>query len=207
MKLEKNVEIGDLTISHTCIENKNFAQFECLINLKPTEEDILLKISDSPKVKLILETEENEMKEMVYQPEFKREILYHGFYKNYEFYIMNLGTYPTAYVNVFSNNLLTIKNYNDINIEIHGGLTYSKDYLCINNKSEKVKGWFIGWDYAHIDDYTGYEEKLPEHLRTHGKKWTTQEIFEDVKDVIEQCINYKKRRKYRMGRHRRINGI
>ena len=134
--------------------------------------------------------EENEMKEMIYKKDRKIEILYHGFYKDYEFYIMNLGIHPTAYVNVIDNKLLAMKDYHDIDINVHGGLTYSENKLYINDKREKVSGWFIGWDYGHYNDYAGYEMNLPEEIRSNGKKWTTEEIFKDVKNVIEQCINY-----------------
>ena len=143
------------------------------------------------KNKEITTIELKKMKEMVYQKDRKTEILYHGFYKDYEFYILNLGTHPTAYVNVINNNLLVMKDYDEIDIDVHGGLTYSQDCLYINDEREKVKGWFIGWDYAHYDDYDGYEINLPKELSTYGKKWTTEEIFEDVKDVIDQCVDYK----------------
>ena len=145
---------------------------------------------DALQEKIEILPEENEMKEMIYQKDRKVEILYHGFYKDYEFYILNLGIYPTAYINVINNKLLAMKDYNDIDISVHGGLTYSEDRLYIDNK-ELVKGWFIGWDYAHYNDYAGYEMNIQEELRSNGKKWTTEEIYEDVKSVIEQCINYK----------------
>ncbi len=133
----------------------------------------------------------SEMREMIYQSTSTRETLYHGTYKGYEFYIMNLGTFPTAYVNVRENYLLNKKDYDEINIDVHGGLTYSEKYLCVDD--DVVNGWFIGWDYAHCDDYIGLEMVTPEEFRTDGKKWTTEEIYEDVKNVIEQCINYKRR--------------
>lgn len=38
------------------------------------------------------------MKEMVYGATPKCEVLHHGEYKGYKFYIINLGTHPTAYV-------------------------------------------------------------------------------------------------------------
>ncbi len=46
----------------------------------------------------------------------------------------------------------------EIDLDVHGGLTYSNNYLCIS-ENKKVEGWiFIGWDYAHYGDYAGYEE-------------------------------------------------
>lgn len=40
-------------------------------------------------------------------------------------------------------------NYNDIDIECHGGLTYSRDYLIGQNDENK---WWIGFDCAHYGD-------------------------------------------------------
>lgn len=47
-------------------------------------------------------------------------------------------------------------------------------------KREEVEGNFIGWDYAHFNDYSPLF-KFP------GRKWTTEEILEeDVEPAIEQ---------------------
>lgn len=126
------------------------------------------------------------MKEMIYQPINKIETLFSGEYKGYSFYILNLGTHPTAYVNVVNDNRYSCKDYDCINILVHGGLTYSNKFLRTENSDEK--GWFIGWDYGHYDDYAGYEINFPIEFQSNGKKWTTEEIYEDVKDAIEQLI-------------------
>ena len=56
----------------------------------------------------------------------------------------------------------------------------------ITGNNQEIEGWFVGWDYAHYGDYIGFEEKLPFNLRTGGKKWTTEEIFAEVKDACYQ---------------------
>ena len=135
------------------------------------------------------------MKEMKYGSKRIIEILDKGNFKGFNYYIMSLGTHPTAYIEIPKEHKLFNKTYyevhNYIDLEVHFGLTYSRNYLYIDEKT-KLEGWFIGWDYAHCDDYTGYEEKLPIELRVGGKKWTTEEILEDVKDVIEQIIKLEK---------------
>ena len=130
-----------------------------------------------------------EYKQMVYQTERIFEILFEGTYEGYQFYIMNLGTHPTAYIEVPITNKLFGKTCDEIyemgiDIDVHGGLTYSRNHLF---GSEKYK-WFIGWDYAHAGDYAGYSEKYPSlsRLSHYDKKWTTEEIFEDVVSAIEQ---------------------
>ena len=63
------------------------------------------------------------------------------------------------------------------------------NYLYID-KNTKLEGWFIGWDYAHCGDYCGYEETMPESIRTYGKKWTTEEIIKECENAIEQIIEF-----------------
>ena len=123
-----------------------------------------------------------EYKQMKYQPGREVEILCEGKYKDYQFYILNLGTHPTAYIEISRENILFGKDYNEIDIEVHGGLTYAEDHL----QNIKNNTWFIDWDYAHYNDYAGYEIMFPKGLRTGGKKWATEEIFDDVVSVIEQ---------------------
>lgn len=64
-----------------------------------------------------------------------------------------------------------------------GGLTYMADHLFIDD-TQDVEGKFIGWDYAHAGDYAGYYGD--EGILADEKKWTTQEIFEEVKDACYQ---------------------
>lgn len=42
----------------------------------------------------------------------------------------------------------------------------------------------IGWDYSHAGDYSSYYEN--DIYFQDEKKWTTEEIYEEVKSVIEQ---------------------
>lgn len=117
---------------------------------------------------------------MVYK--FQRtepEILAHDEYKGYEYYILSLGTYPCAYVVLTKKDRLFRKDYDSsVHIQCHGGLTYSGDYFL--NKHDDSK-WVIGWDYAHLNDKTQYMS---------GKEWSTDEIYDEVKNVINQVIEY-----------------
>ena len=61
-----------------------------------------------------------------------------GTYKNFDYYVLNLRTYPTAYVDV-SDSLLNGVCYDDIDIYCRGGLTYSESTF----KTVDKKGWFI----------------------------------------------------------------
>ena len=114
------------------------------------------------------------MKEMQYQANNKIELLDSGTFKNYNYYILSLGTHPTAYVEIPKGNKIYEKDYKEIDLEVHGGLTYSRDFLWIS-KEKKLQGWFIGWDYAHYGDYVGYELMFPQEFKIREeKKWLRQ---------------------------------
>ncbi len=128
------------------------------------------------------------MKEMIYGFDRKMEVLDTGYCLGLLYYILNLGTHPTAYVKIPRNSKYYGKK--DIDIEVHGGITYADDHIWINN-TQKIEGWFIGWDYAHMGDYIGYEERVPKEYRVGGKKWTTEEIQKEIKNVCYQVYTRK----------------
>ena len=124
-------------------------------------------------------------KEMIYQA--KRltppEQIARGTYKGLDYYVLNLGTHPCAYIDVTDTSLHDIK-YEEIDIVVHGGLTYSRPSLATVDKP----GWFIGWDYSHYGDFTGADMMFPPELQLGGKQWTTEEIVIHCEDVINQMI-------------------
>lgn len=132
------------------------------------------------------------MIEMVYQPKRKIEVLYSGTYQDYKFAILNLGTHPTAYVECKLDNCNSYGDKRFDTVSVHGGLTYMGEAYW--DKSDKTV--YIGWDYAHYMDYAGYEMEFPGDLRTNGRKWTTSEIFDEVKSVIEQLSNITQNTEY-----------
>lgn len=132
-----------------------------------------------------------EMKPMVYQCRQHKEILYEGKYKGLQFYIASLGSHPVAYVAVPENHPLykkdIIKGDTDIEILVHGGITFN-DNDIYHIRGNIPEGWFIGWDYAHYGDYDPYMAQIRGYDKTDVRRWTTPEIYEEVKNVIEQLI-------------------
>lgn len=86
-----------------------------------------------------------------------------------------LGKWPTAYVYLPDDFPNDWEDYFDLDSKaglcVNGGLTYHG-----NNK--------IGWDYAHTDDY------IP-NMNEHGRKWTREDILEEISDTIDRLIEYK----------------
>ena len=111
----------------------------------------------------------------------ERLILDSGKYNGYNYWIVSLGTHPCAYVELPKEHKYYGKCEGDawdLNINVHGGITFGEFGL---NGVADSDTFLLGWDYAHFGDY---------HTGAYGlcgsKKWTTKEIFEEVKDVIKQ---------------------
>lgn len=143
------------------------------------------------------------MKEMIYKPEtdgLAPEILHEGDYKGYHFLIVSYGIHPCAYVEIPKGHPWYGKDYcywndeveEDISniIDCHGGLTYSGNLRHVLGESDR---WFLGWDYAHVGDFEGMYldtrlSGIDFSAFLHDKKWTTEEIYAEVCNVIEQIV-------------------
>ena len=121
-----------------------------------------------------------EIRPMVYRSVRSYEVLAHDTYKDYEFAIISLGTHPCAYVGIPKGHRFYKKKYSDKafdSIPAHGGLTYSEMGTRVGIMQNK---WVIGWDYSHFYDYVSFPVPME------GRRWTTEEILEDVKAVIDE---------------------
>ena len=114
------------------------------------------------------------MKEMVYGRNFlpHPEVLMNARYGGFEFYIVSMGPHPCCYVVIPPFNPLHRVHYSRIKMNVHGGLSFSGEDKLFDNK------WCIGWDYAHYDDWSWFFPL--------GRKRTTKELFDEVKDAIRQ---------------------
>lgn len=134
------------------------------------------------------------MKEMNYLHKRQKGkiVLDEGKYKGYEYIILNLSTHPCAYVCLTKDDIFYQKNYDDIPIECHGGLTFAENriinveefsnkYNCLTLQKFN-RDWILGWDYAHLGDYTTL---MPS---SYDKRWHTKEIKQEIKSVINQLI-------------------
>jgi len=146
------------------------------------------------------------MKEMIYGNNGRKsEILVNGTYKGIQYVVLNIrGTHPCCYVNlpedhpwtryVGDNSYANFNcGYDEIPVECHGGLTFADDHLNCKTHYEGDKrvvdvslpGNWIGWDYAHCEDFTWYPGREPYKFE---KVWTIAELIADCKKVIDQVI-------------------
>lgn len=93
-----------------------------------------------------------------------------------------MKTHPTAYIDVTNSPLNGCDE--DIDISCHGGITWCDNFVKYIDK----KGWFIGWDYAHFGDYIDCGDAALNNMFLNDKKWTTEEIVEECKNVIDQIV-------------------
>lgn len=129
------------------------------------------------------------IKEMKYKSEFtKAELLAKDVYKDYEYFIVSYGVHPCAYIALREGQpYYNVRDYEDISISCHGGCTFVEKGYSSGNIEVEDKYKVIGWDYGHYNDFsgsylrTGYPLSVPK-----GKKWTTKELIEECKYVIEQ---------------------
>lgn len=133
------------------------------------------------------------MKEMVYKKmPHMPEILDNGEIvrsHKYQYYIISYGTFPCAYVRVPENHIMynCFRICHDQLVSVHGGITYEEWYLFAH---KPVRGHWIGWDYGHASDYIGGLINVPK-IENCGKRWTTQELLDDVISVcnqLEECV-------------------
>lgn len=82
-----------------------------------------------------------------------------------------------AYVGVPADSSLAGRDYDDMPLNCHGGLTFSD----AGGRSGWPEGWYwYGWDYAHGGDFLNYAPRMG------GHRWTLEEIEAETRGVMDQ---------------------
>lgn len=169
----------------TVTSTSNDVFFECLL---AHPECASVDLTDTCKIwKPVVEDEK--VKEMRYSSIEERnlkgsELLCEDNYKGYTFYIISHRTHPCAYILLDGYSPFFRRRWDELgHINCHGQITYSEDYLGVDPEiiPHSDDCWIIGWDYCHSGDRYGVHDT--------GKSWTTQEIYEECLDVIEDIIS------------------
>jgi len=123
---------------------------------------------------------------MVYEDDFLAEpkILFRDRYKGIEFAVINVGPHPCAYVHIPFGHPLYLKDYRDkavdkLSYRPHGYFTFS-NALSISG----MEGWWLGWDYAHFNDYTSLLKRID------GRRWSTAEMILECMLVASAVADY-----------------
>lgn len=149
----------------------------CVSTAVETQKKIMKKMEEKTNM---------EMKEMIYRNSDKHidsEVLYHENFGDGTALavINNSGMNPCAYIQFPG--IDSIYDYDEVYIDydaddhdtyVHGGFTFFGRL----RPNFGLDGLWLGWDYAHWDDYV-YGSCILD-----GKKWTTQEIVEEARRVL-----------------------
>lgn len=139
---------------------------------------------------------------MVYHHEHfaKPQVLYIGDYKHYTFFVLNLGTHPTAYIRLPENHPFYAKNYEEANhyftnsqarlsYAFDDTFTFSDSSVNFNSNLNRPvpDGWYIGFDRAHMGDWVGFLSDEV-NIRAGYRKYTTEDMIQDCKFAID-CLS------------------
>ena len=120
----------------------------------------------------------------------KDYIIDRGIYRGHEYVVRWCDSHPCAYVKPRCN----LSDDQIYDIPVHGGISFCGNWLCFSD-GEIFKGSenFIGWDYAHWGDYrtSKFDDYYNEKVIT--KKYTYEEIMEDVKKAIDYLCELEKK--------------
>lgn len=118
-------------------------------------------------------------------------------YQGYHLVITFNRAWRCGYVGLPLGHKLQGKEYNDLNYEVHGGLTYS------SNTAPFIKdgfGWYLGFDCAHWDDgmdietmkqYGASQEVINIWQHLDGEVRTKEYVLQELKNLVEQICEVK----------------
>lgn len=92
-----------------------------------------------------------------------------------------------GYVGVDSGHKFFNKNYNAVDVGVHGGLTYSEfcgGYVCHITEDKEEKTWWFGFDCAHFGDLNALE--LMVSSAAHWVYRTEEYVKKETERLAEQ---------------------
>lgn len=124
---------------------------------------------------------------------FAKEFTYKGINA---FIINNSMGHRCGYIEVPRDSKFFGKRYDDIDIDIHGGFTYSEPYLL-----DRIDSWFIGFDCAHLYDLKDesimgkkekefFEDREVFFQHGYGVLWTEEMVVNELMRAIDDLLKY-----------------
>lgn len=117
------------------------------------------------------------MKTHIVEAHWKKDLKYKSFTKEISDLVSD-GGWGNGYVILDEGHPWFGKNYNDIPVDIHGGLTYG-DFINENTvfsfgvDKEDIGKYMIGFDTFHLGDTE--------------EKWTKEAVQEEANRLLRQC--------------------
>lgn len=127
-------------------------------------------------------------KKVNYEDIQKEYIIDRGIYRGHEYVVKWCGSHPCAYVKPRCH----LSDDQIYDIPVHGGISFCGNWLAfINHEIFDGSRNFIGWDYAHAGDCrTSFSRDY--YNEEWRKKYTYEEIMEDVKKAIDYLCELEK---------------
>ena len=101
-------------------------------------------------------------------------ILHDEFDEGIRFIVMRGPIALCGYAGIPIDHPLAGQSYEDLSIDAHGGLTFSR-----NGRGKWPEGYYwYGWDYGHSGDYCFYFDETPIGDEK-GKKWLVKDVIDD----------------------------
>ena len=137
-----------------------------------------------------LRREEIIFQPMVYSKEKASEIIARNIYKGVEYFVVNIGIHPCAYVVCDKEFLDKHRDeWGDIDgISVHGGVTYIGELSALSafgGDPDLEEVYCFGWDYGHAGDWSGY---LSDDMNQGSRKYTTEMVVDDCKSAIDKYL-------------------
>jgi len=112
----------------------------------------------------------------------KSGTIYHDFYDDgVRVIVMRSNASINAYFGVPITHPLAGHSYDNIPVDVHGGLTFSHEG---DDKYLPSGFWWYGADYAHSGDYCFYDIEYNLDHKGGDKAWTPEEVKEDIWSAI-----------------------
>lgn len=128
------------------------------------------------------------MKEMIYKEDCTLELLEYNSYKGFNYAVISIGIFPTAYVEIPKDHPYYLKPHTECDIKCHGGLMFSgklkKDFDLPSNT------YWLGWYYGHYEDLLGSDLQFRDISA--GIAYTTKDIVNECEIVIDQLLEVTK---------------
>ena len=127
--------------------------------------------------------------------DYPDRVLSRGDHEGFEWLTVNNNIgYRCGYVRIPVDHPWHGKDYNNIRVAVHGGLTFSEpDKPCDADRPDDA--WWVGFDCAHCDDapdpslpgYDDYGLSLQKWLQKHGVIRTTEYVEAECRSLCEQA--------------------
>ena len=104
---------------------------------------------------------------------------------NYRCIIMRGPCALCGYIGVKSDHPAFGKDYSDIDVSCHGGLTFSQEGKDEGNWPSGW--WWFGWDYGHYGDVAFFDLKDGRSWQGYeSREWSPKDVYDEFEEVINE---------------------